>query len=199
MACLDCHSDLKGVKDFPHESPLKAVDCSLCHDRAAREYAESVHALAGPASSGRLTVSCRDCHGTHEIKAGDDFDSPVFPFNLPATCEKCHLEKVKTGKGPEFIRQYRESVHFKALDRSGLTISANCSSCHSSHGTRKVADPLSLVSRKNIIQTCGLCHEGIRRDYLEGVHGKDYVKGASKTCRSVPTVTANTTSCLPRT
>jgi predicted CXXCH cytochrome family protein len=177
LSCVDCHKDLTGIKDFPHESPLKAVDCSLCHDQAAREFGPSVHALAGEASGGRLVVSCRDCHGTHDIKAGDDFDSPVFPLNLPATCEKCHLEKIDTARGPDFIRQYRESVHFKALEKSGLTMSANCGTCHGAHDTRKVSDPLSPVSRKNIIQTCGLCHVGIRHDYLEGVHGKDNVKG----------------------
>jgi len=177
LSCVDCHTDLAGVKDFPHESPLKAVDCSVCHDEAASEFGLSVHGLAREASGGRLVVSCRDCHGTHEIKAGDDFDSPVFPLNLPATCEKCHLEKIEAARGPDFIRQYRESIHFKALDKSGLTMSANCSNCHGAHDTRKVTDPLSPVSRKNIIPTCGSCHVGIRRDYLEGVHGKDYVKG----------------------
>ena len=33
-------------------------------------------------------------------------------------------------------------------------------------------------ARKNIIHTCGACHVGIRKGYLEGVHGKDYVKGS---------------------
>lgn len=58
-----------------------------------------------------------------------------------------------------------------------MTMSANCGHCHGAHDIRGVTDPLSLVSRNNIIQTCGGCHVGIRRDYLEGVHGKDYVKG----------------------
>jgi len=34
------------------------------------------------------------------------------------------------------------------------------------------------VSRKNIINTCGQCHLGIKRDYLEGVHGQYYLKGS---------------------
>ncbi len=36
---------------------------------------------------------------------------------------------------------------------------------------------LSRVSRKNIILTCESCHVGIEKNYLEGVHGKDYLKG----------------------
>jgi hypothetical protein len=56
-------------------------------------------------------------------------------------------------------------------------MSANCSNCHGAHDIKGVADPLSLVSRKNIIKTCGTCHVGIQKSYLEGVHGIDYVKG----------------------
>lgn len=177
LSCIDCHADLARIQEFPHPSPLKAVECRSCHDEAGREFQASIHALAGRELGEENAVGCSDCHGTHDIRATDDFDSPVFPLNLPATCERCHLTKAITTKGPAFVRQYRESVHFKALEKSGLTMSANCGHCHGAHETRRVTDPLSLVSRKNIIQTCGRCHVGIRRDYLEGVHGKDYVKG----------------------
>jgi len=39
-------------------------------------------------------------------------------------------------------------------------------------------DPSSRVSRKNIINTCGQCHLGIKHDYLEGVHGQAFLKGS---------------------
>ncbi len=144
--------------------------------RRSNSWPSSVHAPA-PEVRGLVPVGCKDCHGTHEIKAKDDIDSSVFPLNLPQTCMKCHLEKVKTKRGVEFIRQYEKSVHFIALTRAGLTVSADCSSCHGAHSIKKVQDPISQVSRKNIIRTCGRCHVGVERDYLEGVHGKDYVKG----------------------
>ncbi len=177
LACTDCHADLARVRDFPHAIPLQTVDCSVCHDRAGREFQASVHAQAGHELGQENAVRCSDCHGTHDIRPSDDLDSPVFALNLPATCEKCHLSKAITAKGPVFVRLYRESIHFKALQKSGLTMSANCAHCHGAHETKRVSDSSSLVSRKNIIQTCGTCHVGIRRDYLEGVHGKDYVKG----------------------
>jgi predicted CXXCH cytochrome family protein len=176
-SCVDCHADLKKVEEFPHHSPLKAVDCSLCHEEAAREFRESVHQASNESGTSAIRVSCKDCHGTHEIRAQDDFDSQIFSLSLPATCEKCHLEKVPSKKGADFIRGYNDSAHFKALEKSGLTLSANCSNCHGSHKIKSVDDPASLVSRKNIIKTCGSCHVGIQKEYLQGVHGKDYVKG----------------------
>jgi hypothetical protein len=177
ISCVDCHADLAKIKDFPHSSPLKAVDCSQCHDTATREFQKSVHYSVTEKGKNVIAVGCKDCHGTHDIRDKADYDSTIFPINLPTTCEKCHLKKVAAKKGPNFIGQYRESVHFKALEKSGLTISANCSNCHGAHEIKKVSDPLALVARKNIIQTCGTCHVGIQRDYLDGVHGKDYVKG----------------------
>jgi hypothetical protein len=174
ISCTGCHVDIARVKDFPHAAPLKAVDCGGCHAGPVKQLAESVH---GPSAAAQVVVRCKDCHGSHEIKAKDDIDSMVFPLNLPQTCERCHLERVKTKRGVEFIRQYEKSVHFMALTRAGLTVSADCSSCHGAHSIKKVQDPISQVSRKNIIRTCGRCHVGVKRDYLEGVHGKDYVRG----------------------
>ncbi len=177
MSCVDCHSDLEGFEDYPHAEKLRTVSCKECHDKAAEEFEMSIHTEA-TLEKDSLTVSCKDCHGTHDIRNKDDFDSRVFPLNLPATCERCHLEKVERERGVEFIKQYEKSIHFKGLEKAGLTTSSNCSNCHGAHDIRAVHDPFSRVSKKNIIRTCGTCHVGIERDYLEGVHGKDYLKGS---------------------
>jgi predicted CXXCH cytochrome family protein len=176
VSCVDCHADLRRVREFPHSPMLKPVDCSVCHGKEAQSFRESVHGLATAEKDG-MTVSCKDCHGTHDIRAKDDFASRVFPLNLPQTCLSCHGGKVKTARGGEFAKLYEKSVHYAALEKLGLTQAATCDNCHGSHDTRKVMDPAARVSRSNIIRTCGQCHVGILRDYLEGVHGKDYVKG----------------------
>jgi len=177
ISCVDCHLDLRKTKDYPHDSLLNPVSCGECHEAALREFATSIHQKASAEGQARIAVGCKDCHGSHEIRPKDDFDSLTFPLNLPATCEKCHLEAVPSKKGAGFIGGYNRSAHFKALEKSGLTMSANCSHCHGAHNITAVADPGSLVSRKNIIKTCGTCHVGIQKSYLEGVHGLDYVKG----------------------
>ncbi len=176
IACVDCHAELKHVNDFPHAEKLKNVDCSGCHEKDKQTFAASVHGGATAAKDG-MTVSCKDCHGTHSIRAKDDFESWTFPLNLPRTCLACHSGKVRNERGAAFVELYEKSAHFRALEKSGLTLSANCSHCHGAHDIKAVRDTSSRVSRRNIIQTCGQCHVGIRRDYLEGVHGKDYVKG----------------------
>jgi predicted CXXCH cytochrome family protein len=182
--CTDCHTDLRDIEDFPHLEKLESVACRMCHEKAAEEFKKSIHSQAEPEED-CCAVSCKDCHGKHDIKGKEDYDSRVFPLNLPRTCERCHLEKVKTERGSEFIKQYEKSIHFEGLVKAGLATSSNCSNCHGAHDVRHVHDPDSRVSRKNIIQTCGKCHVGIERDYLEGVHGIDY----EKSLKDVPVCT----------
>jgi len=176
IACVDCHADLKKVKDFPHAEKLKPVDCSSCHDQEAARLRSSVHMQPHRAEN-PIVVTCADCHGAHDIRKKDDAESSVFSINIPDTCDKCHLERVKIKNGNAFIRQYQQSAHYKALEKAGLSLSANCVTCHGGHDVKAAADPQSRVSRKSIIETCGRCHVGIKKNYLEGVHGKDYVKG----------------------
>ena len=176
IACVDCHADLKKFEDFPHAAKLKPVDCASCHDAAAAAVRESIHGRPHVGTNA-ITVQCKDCHGTHDIRPAKDALSHTAAINIPDTCLGCHLERVKTKRDQGFAARYKESDHYRALSKAGLSLSATCLSCHGGHTVRPVDDPQSKVSRQNIIRTCGACHAGIERDYLEGVHGKDYVKG----------------------
>jgi hypothetical protein len=178
IGCVDCHADLKTVKDFPHAEKLKPVDCAACHEDAMAVLKKSVHGQPHLENAG-VIVSCKDCHGTHEILPKEDVESSVYSINLPDTCERCHLSRVQTKRGSEFIQRYNLSIHYKVLTKSGLSMSATCVTCHGSHDVKRVEDPDGRVARKNIIKTCGRCHAGIQKNYLEGVHGKDYVKGSA--------------------
>jgi predicted CXXCH cytochrome family protein len=176
IGCIDCHADLRAVKDFPHPDKLKPAVCSACHDKETAQVQASIHGQPHAPPNG-FTVGCADCHGTHEIRARDDADSSVFSINIPDTCERCHAERVKTKAGNAFVMSYNLSAHFRALQKAGLGLSATCVNCHGGHDVRAVSDAASRVARKNIVRTCGRCHVGIQRGYLEGVHGKDFVKG----------------------
>lgn len=178
LSCVDCHADLAKVTDFPHAEKLKPVVCSSCHGDEAAAVGESAHGsttAARPAGP----VSCKDCHGTHDIRASGDPASRTYALNVPETCGACHLARVPAERGAGFVGGYLQSVHFHALSKAGLSSAATCVSCHGGHDIRVVSDARSKVARSHIVKTCGACHAGIERDYLEGVHGKDYVKGSA--------------------
>ena len=75
-------------------------------------------------------------------------------------------------QGPqhEIIESYTESIHGKGLLKSGLTVTATCTSCHTAHGVLPRTDPESSVNRANVPRTCGACHHGIQEQFEESIH-----------------------------
>ena len=65
---------------------------------------------------------------------------------MPDLCAKCHREGRKaavryTGTEHEIIPRYTESIHGKGLLKSGLTVTATCTSCHTAHRELPASDP----------------------------------------------------------
>ena len=52
-------------------------------------YQASVHGRAVAAGNTQAAV-CTDCHGVHDILNAGNPKSPIFKFNVPQTCGKCH-------------------------------------------------------------------------------------------------------------
>jgi nitrate/TMAO reductase-like tetraheme cytochrome c subunit len=184
LACVDCHKDLAKTTDFPHAEKLAPVNCATCHDAAVTAYTSSIHAAARRQNHGSVAATCVDCHSTHEIRSSKDPESRTYPLNLPGTCARCHGDPSIIAQGHIRIGNvaelYKDSIHGRAVSKSGLTVAANCTSCHGSHDIRQRTDPASRVFRANIPATCGTCHEGIKTMYDAGVHGAALTKGSTK-------------------
>lgn len=181
LDCVACHTDLSKTTEFPHAEKLARVNCATCHDQASAAFDTSIHAQARRQTPGSVAATCVDCHTTHEIRSSKDPESRTYPLNLPDTCGRCH-------GNPSIIQQggiragnvadlYRDSIHGKAVSRSGLLVAANCTSCHGSHEIRPKADSESRVHRASVPSTCGTCHGGIKTQYDAGVHGAALAKG----------------------
>jgi cytochrome b subunit of formate dehydrogenase len=177
--CVDCHGS-------PHEllptadpkSPVNHANipatCGTCHGQkfvmgasghSAQpflSYQESVHGKAVAAGSDKAAV-CTDCHGSHKILAASDSKSPIFKFNVPATCAKCH-EKVQ--------QEFAQSIHGQALSR-GNSQAPVCTDCHGIHSIKAHLDPNSSVSSSNLARvTCARCHEGVRLSQEFSIEGR---------------------------
>lgn len=183
LACVDCHADLAKTADFPHADKLAPAQCQTCHGDVAAEYAKGAHAAARKAG-GSLAATCADCHTAHEIRSAKDPTSPTYVLNLPATCGRCHGNPDVIRKGHiaigNVVKLYEDSIHAKALNRSGLVVAPTCETCHGMHDVRRATDPESKVFRTNVPTTCGSCHEGVRRLYETGIHGASVRKGNPK-------------------
>jgi len=72
-------------------------------------------------------------------------------------CGKCH---------EELSKHYFSSFHGKA-STLGFGEAAKCFDCHGSHGILPASNPESMISKENIVGTCGQCHEGSNENFAK--------------------------------
>ncbi len=187
MSCVDCHLDLAGFMDFPHEADLAPVDCGVCHADVSEIYAGSLHGWALDRGNQRAPT-CASCHTTHDIRSSSDPASTTHKANLPETCStKCHGEgglfEDSIVKLPESFQDYNMSVHGRGT-RHGVEAAASCDDCHEVHDLKSSADPTSPINQRNVAATCGQCHGGVQRMYDGSIHGRALQAGVtdSPTC-----------------
>jgi cytochrome b subunit of formate dehydrogenase len=204
--CLDCHGSPHEIlassdpKSRVHRTNIPPT-CGACHgQRFVMEgsghsaqpffsYQESVHGRAVAAGSEKAAV-CTDCHGSHQILRASDPKSPIFKFNVPATCARCH-EPVKN--------EYSRSIHGQSIARGNWQAPV-CTDCHGIHSIKSHIDANSSVAAQALAKTtCARCHEGVRLSqefgmpdrrastYLQSYHGLAAKLGS--------TVVANCASC----
>lgn len=164
-SCSQCHAQVNVSRRRPCETITANVDCSSCHAEIGAQYQKSTHGVLAARHDSNAPI-CSECHGTHGILAKRDPQSRTFPTNVPDLCARCHREGNKaavryTGDQHQIIERYTESIHGKGLLKSGLTVTAMCTDCHTAHGELPRDDPASSVNPKNLPATCGRCHHGI--------------------------------------
>jgi cytochrome b subunit of formate dehydrogenase len=175
LDCTACHADLDGA-ELPHDERLAAVDCGPCHEDRAAEHRRSLHGQAA-ARGDELAPSCATCHGTHDIRPHADADSPTAIIHIPRLCGQCHHEGSPVSLQRDIpqdriLENYSESIHGEGLYRQGLTVTAVCTSCHTSHDILPHTDPRSSIHHDNVARTCTRCHAQIERVHRQVVEGR---------------------------
>jgi hypothetical protein len=181
VPCVGCHADLDG-QELPHDTPLKPVECGGCHDDEWEQHRSSLHGKAA-ARGDPLAPRCKTCHGSHEVRAVSDPDSPVATLRIPFLCGGCHSEGGPVQKQREIhqdhiLENYSESIHGEGLLKKGLIVAPTCASCHTAHNIRPHTDPQSSISRHRIAQTCSRCHAEIEAVHRKVIKGELWEKQA---------------------
>lgn len=181
--CIDCHADLDGV-ELPHDEELEMVDCGLCHDDISEMYNNSLHGQAVK-NGAALAPRCWDCHGDHYIKPVDSPDSRVAIFNIPFMCGRCHKEGTPVSQTYDIhqdsiLSHYSLSIHGVGLFQQGLTVTAVCNNCHTSHNVLPHTDPKSSIHRDNVAKTCQQCHGRIEQVHKKVIRGELWEKEPHK-------------------
>lgn len=173
-SCVDCHGAHQMNRAFISGAQVNrlavADTCGKCHEKEAREFSESVHAI-GLRRGNLDSATCTSCHGEHDIKLHTDPLSPVHKRNVAQqVCADCHSSVRlirKYGLSSNAFRTFSDSYHGLAV-RGGSVDVVNCASCHGAHAIKKQDDPASSIHPQNIARTCGDCHPGANTRFALG-------------------------------
>ncbi len=172
LRCQDCHAGLA----FPHPEDAPAPSCTQCHGRQTRQHRQSLHGQA----AGRgdpLAPSCGDCHGAHDILSSGNPESMTSVMNIPILCGECHQEGTEVSERLDIpqdriLENYSLSIHGDGLFHGGLTVTAVCTSCHTSHFILPHTDARSSIHADNVAGTCMQCHGRIEEVHTQVIEGR---------------------------
>lgn len=170
VRCSSCHPPHKTLAAQDPQSSVNAAQlsntCGACHPQQRELILADVHGAAGPKNAqGRPSpLGCLECHGddAHGMVSVSDLQSPVSAKNQATNCGRCH-EAAQLS--------YLDSVHGHGLRKSGLLVTAVCSSCHGAHGILPARDARSTLHPAKVADTCGNCHRFIEDRLKASVHG----------------------------
>lgn len=172
--CIDCHTSHGVIPGSDQNSSVNKFNipatCSHCHGQIAKDFNESIHGVH-LAKGDKESPACTDCHGEHNILRHDDPEAPVAFKNLSReVCSPCHSSvklEAKYGINTDRYKTFSDSYHGLAIKGGSLEV-ANCASCHGSHNIKPSSDPTSLISKANLVKTCGSCHPGANANFTIG-------------------------------
>jgi predicted CXXCH cytochrome family protein len=170
--CSRCHSDATLMHKF---NPRQRVD----------QYTQFLTSVHGKrlAAGDTAAATCIDCHGVHDTRAVKDALSPTHPLRIPQTCGRCHSDAEKMARykiSTSQLNDYRQSVHWHALEKRGDLSAPNCASCHGNHG----AAPPEVSS---VAAVCGTCHVLLQDLFNKSPHQPVFAamtEGACVICHS---------------
>src|SRR5690242_19658832 len=169
--CQDCHDSHEIISDRSPTSPIyfsrQAKTCGACHDQEARDWQASVHGKAVAAGS-MDAPTCTGCHDEHRIRS---LTKSSARFISADVCSRCHAsERINTKYNlpADRVSTFFESYHGLAAQYGGLTLAANCASCHGYHKVLPSSDTNSTINKANLVQTCGKCHPGASLQFSTG-------------------------------
>jgi formate dehydrogenase gamma subunit len=169
--CRDCHDSHEIISDRSPTSPIyftrQAETCGACHDKEARDWEASVHGKAVAAGS-MDAPTCTGCHNEHRIRSLKSSSAMMISEDV---CSRCHAsERINTKYNlpADRVSTFFESYHGLAAQYGGLTLAANCASCHGYHKILPSSDTNSTISKVNLVKTCGQCHPGASTEFALG-------------------------------
>lgn len=173
--CSDCHGphEMKKANDPESQIFKKNIDktCgqSECHVQQKVDYDGSIHHVGLMTKENSDSPTCNTCHGAHQVVTTDSLGNKEGSKQrgIVKLCSSCHasVEIISNNDLKNVTKNYNDSYHGLAV-RGGSNRAASCESCHSNHNIRPSTDSLSTVHANNLGKTCGSCHPGADKVFI---------------------------------
>jgi cytochrome b subunit of formate dehydrogenase len=187
LSCIACHTGFD-KDNIPHKEPITPINCMTCHRDAPPKHAFHPQMMRATGRNGTPDISCKSCHGTHDVVSPNDPASRTSPAKQPEFCGKCHATERKA---------FSESAHGHALG-AGTKGAPNCVACHRNDLTkiRPGRDSVQVkIAQEKFCLSCHLDDESVRgrvapsarfiAAYEHSVHGSALQAGNAKAANCV--------------
>ncbi len=156
--CKSCHGSHGILSHKDPKSPTYKANipqtCGQCHAKINDEYMAGAHGK-GIAKGDLKAPVCTDCHTAHEILQPTEAE---FRMQSTPICGSCHPDKLST---------YHDTFHSQLGLLGGYVETARCWDCHGAHKILPTSDPQSPVNQANLVATCGACHKGANKSFVQ--------------------------------
>lgn len=186
LNCISCHVGFS-AEDIPHKSKIEPINCTTCHKDAGAKHPFHPQLLRAKGVNGNADVSCKGCHGTHNIISPKSTQSHLHASKIVDACSNCHKDEGKT---------FMISAHSRALI-DGIKGAPNCISCHKSPITYSPGrDTIKVkIAQEKLCLSCHIDDPDVRlrvapsamfiKSYENSVHGQALLKGDIKAANCI--------------
>jgi formate dehydrogenase gamma subunit len=187
LACVACHIGFD-PEELPHKERIEPINCMTCHNDAPVKHQFHPSMLRASGRNGTPDVSCKSCHGAHEVASPKVQGSKFHRSKLTESCGSCHAAVKET-----FIR----SEHARVL-AAGVKGAPDCLTCHKNDvtSTRPGRDLTQLkIAQERMCLSCHLDDPDVRArmapsagfivSYENSVHGRALLGGNSSAANCV--------------
>ncbi len=182
LVCVACHAGFD-PNELPHRKTIRPVECLTCHKGSELKHAFHPQMAKSIAAGEEPSVSCKDCHGTHNVVSPKEKESPFNRANMSEGCGRCH---------GDVVGQYAASAHGGAFS-AGVKGAPECLGCHG-HDVTASSHPDDTVGMKlaqeRLCLSCHLDNPDVREKtspsagfiaaYEQSVHGRALMNGNAR-------------------
>lgn len=182
LGCISCHTGFD-AENIPHKDDIAELNCLKCHNGVEKKHLFHPQLAKAIRNKTKPDVTCKDCHGTHNIVSPKIENSKFNSSNLVKSCGECHKK---------IAEKFIESSHGKAFEKK-VKGAPNCILCHQNKIAKVSVDRDSLslkVAQEKLCLSCHLNNPNVRAktspstkfisSYDKSVHGIALQHGNTK-------------------